>query len=189
MQAVYRGDDAGRDAILAERDPADVFEAAAVGDVAVLAALLDEGDGGVGDDFGGGLVGAVAVDGFTPLHLAAFFRHPDAVWLLLDRGAEVDAVAANLSRVRPLHSAVAGGDAEAIRLLVGAGADVNAVQQGGFTPLHAVAQHGDGAAVDLLLASGADPAARTDDGRDAADLATAAGHGALAARLASATAG
>lgn len=184
LQAVYRGDDAARDAILAERDPADVFEAAAVGDVAVLAALLDEGDGGVGTDFGGGLVGAVAVDGFTPLHLAAFFRHPDAVALLLDRGADVDAVAANATRVRPLHSAAAGGDAEAIRRLVEAGADVNAVQHGGYTPLHAVAQNGDEAAVHLLLSNGADRVARTDDGRDAAALAAAAGHAALAARLA-----
>ncbi|MDQ1711834.1 MAG: uncharacterized protein QOE45_1284 [Frankiaceae bacterium] len=183
LNALYRGDDAARDAVLAERDPADVFEAAAVGDVAVLAALLDEGDGGVGAGYGHALVGAVAVDGFTPLHLAAFFRHPDAAALLVDRGADVNAVAANDSRVRPLHSAAAGGDLATLRMLVGAGADVNAVQHGGFTALQAVAQHGDGAAVDLLLAHGADRAARTDDGRSAADLASAAGHAELAARL------
>jgi ankyrin repeat protein len=184
LNAVYRGDDAARDAILAERDPADVFEAAAVGDVARLAALLDEGDGGVGGDYGAGLVGAVSVDGFTPLHLAAFFRHPDAVALLIGRDADVDAVAANPMRVRPLHSAAAGGDPDAVRLLVEAGADVNAVQHGGYTPLHALAQHGDADGAALLLARGADAGARTDDGRTPADLAAAAGHAALAERLA-----
>jgi ankyrin repeat protein len=175
LNAVYRGDDAARDAILATRGPDSVFEAAAVGDAAALDRLLDADPP---------LVAAHADDGFTPLHLAAFFGHADAVRLLLGRGAPVDAVATNPSSVRPLHSAVAGRDAECVRLLVEAGADVNAVQHGGFTPLHAVAQHGDAASADLLLAAGADVSPRTADGRSAADFAREAGHAVLAERLA-----
>jgi ankyrin repeat protein len=174
LAAVYRGDDAARDAILAVRAPGDVFEAAAVGDVTRLAALLD---------LDPARTGAYAEDGFTPLHLAAFFGHPGAVRLLLDRGAPVNAVAANPSAVQPLHSAAAGRDLGCVRLLVEAGADVNARQHGGWTPLHAVAQHGDAETVELLLAAGATPAPAKDDGRTPADLARDAGHFTLAERL------
>ena len=170
LQAVYRGDAAARDAILARRGPEDAFEAAAVGDAERLRDLLDD-------------PGAVAPDGFTPLHLAAFFRHPEPVRLLIERGAPVNAVAANPTLLQPLHSAAAGGDAECVRLLVEAGADVNARQEGGFVPLHAAAQNGDEAALELLLAAGADPSAATDDGRTAADLARENGHDAIVARL------
>ncbi|HVF04726.1 MAG TPA: ankyrin repeat domain-containing protein [Frankiaceae bacterium] len=170
LQAVYRGDDATRDEILATRAPGTVFEAAAVGDVERLRELL-------GDP------AATADDGFTPLHLAAFFRHPDAVRFLLERGAPVNAVAGNPMRVQPLHSAAAAGDAECVRLLVEAGADVDARQEGGFVPIHASAQNGDEAAVERLLAAGADPSLATDDGRTAGDLAREAGHTAIADRL------
>ena len=170
LQAVYRGDDAERDRLLAERAPQTVFEAAAVGAVATLDALLTD-------------PGAVADDGFTALHLAAFFRHADAVRLLLERGAPVNVVASNAMRVQPLHSAAAGGDTECVRLLVEAGAGVDARQEGGFVPLHASAQNGDAAAVEALLAAGADPSAATEDGRTAADFAREAGHTLVVERL------
>lgn len=177
LQAVYRRDTEARDAILATRQAADVFEAAAVGDTARLGALID------GDP---SLVAAVAEDGFTPLHLAAFFGWSDAVRLLLARGAPLEAVAENPMRVRPLHSGAASGDTEIVRLLVDAGADVDATQEGGFTALHAVAQNGDDDGVELLLEAGASPDPRTDDGRTPEDLALAAGHRMLSARLAAA---
>ena len=96
---------------------------------------------------------------------------------------DVEAVSEDAMRVRPLHSAAAGGHTAVCRLLIERGADVNAVQRGSFTPLMAAAQNGDGELIEMLLAAGADPAARTDDGRSAADLARDAGHRTLAERL------
>jgi ankyrin repeat protein len=174
LQARYRGRLDAVEAILAADPPLDAFDAAALGRADVLAPALDA-DGGVAQARSG--------DGFTPLHLAAFFGHADTARLLLDRGADPAAVADNPMRVQPLHSAVAGRHGDLAALLVERGAPVNAAQHGGWTPLHAAAQHGDEALVDLLLGAGADPAAANDDGRTPADLADAAGHPTLAARL------
>jgi ankyrin repeat protein len=173
LRCLYRG---RRDlaAIVRSVDPPmDLADAAAVDDVAAMASLLVEGVE----------VDARTPDGFTALHLAAFFDAPHAAALLVRSGADVDAVADNATRVTPVHSAVAGRSTPVAVALVASGVDVDAVQQGGFTALMAAAQHGDDQLVDLLLASGADPGRLTQDGQSAADLAAAAGYGELAARL------
>jgi uncharacterized protein len=174
LQARYRGADEAVAAVLAAGAPLDAFDAAGVGKTERLASA-------VADD--PQVVHARSADGFTALHLAAFFGHVDAARLLLDHGADPAAVADNPMRVQPLHSAVAGRHAELTAMLVESGAPVNVAQRGGWTPLHAAAQHGDEGLVDLLLAAGADPGALADDGRSPADMAEAAGHPALAARL------
>jgi ankyrin repeat protein len=175
LEAVYRGDQARVEEVLASGPQLDIFEAAAVGRTERVAELLD------GDSE---LVSAWAEDGFTPLHLAAFFKHPDTARLLVERGALVDVVARNERiRVTPLQSAVAARQEETAALLLDRGADPNTQEAGGFTPLHAAAHHGDEPLVELLLAHGADPAAAADDGRTAADFARDAGHEGLAARL------
>ncbi len=168
------------DVLVAAGPPVDVFDAAGLGLAEQLAALLDERPE---------LVEATAADGFTPLQLASFFGHPDAVRLLLDRGAGVGAASANPNRLQALHSAAAGGHADVVRLLLEAGADPNARQQRGFTPLMAAAAGGDEALVQLLLDAGADPAARSDDGKGAADLAAERGHAELSERLRSLSSG
>ena len=176
LRALYEGRRADAEALAAARadDDLDVFEAAVTGRLGRLAALLAADPE---------LAGAVAPDGFTVLHLPCFFGPPDSVALLLRAGAPVDAVAANPMQVRPLHSAVAGRQTEAVRCLLACGADPDARQQGGWTALHAAAQHGDQAVADLLLACGADPASTNDGGEMPASLAARAGHDPLAARL------
>jgi ankyrin repeat protein len=142
----------------------DVFEAAALG----RAARVEEAVGADPE-----VVRAEAADGFTALHLAAFFGQLEVAAVLLEHGAAVDAEAGNPSHVQPLHSAAAGGHAAIAALLLERGADPNARQQGGFVPLHSAAARGDQVTARLLLEHGAEADARTDDGRRPIDLAPA----------------
>ena len=130
---------------------------------------------------------AFSPDGFTALHLAAFFGQPEMVRVLIEAGADVSAWTTNALANQPLHAAVAGPVHTRLpiaRLLVEAGAPVNERQSGGFTPLMAAAQNGDEELADFLLSHDADPSAKDDQGRSSADLAEAAGHQQLAKRLA-----
>jgi uncharacterized protein len=162
LVACYHRQDAARDALLDAGAHVGPLEAAALG-------RLDGLD-----------PHARGADGFTALHLAAFFGGAGAVEALLAAGADPDADDENPLRVRPLHSAVAARDREAVRALLQAGAHPDVRQQGGYTPLHGAAHAGDAELVRLLLAHGADPALTTDDGRDARALATGAAVAALA---------
>jgi len=139
--------------VLLEAEPElDVFDAAAAGDVERLTELLD------GDP---DLVGAWSEDGYTPLHLAAFFDRGKAVRLLLDRGADVGAVSKNDMKVQPLHSAVAADSRDVAAALLTAGADPNARQEGGFTPLMgAEEKEKEGDMVRLLMDHGAEESAQ-----------------------------
>ena len=154
-------------------DP-DVFEASATGEVGALERLLTEDPS---------RANAVAEDGFTPLGLAAFFRHRDALRLLLARGAEVNRASRNSQRVAPLHSAIAGGDEGIVADLLARGADVHARQDLGFTPLHNAAAEGNETIIRLLLDHGADRSAVSDSGATAEQIARERGHGAAAELL------
>jgi len=110
------------------------------------------------------LVYAMSGDGFTPLHLAAFFGQADAVRLLLARGAVVDRNGTGWMTGTPLHAAASGSHASVVRMLLAAGADPNNRQRHGYTPLHSAAANGDLEGVGVLLDAGADPAATNDDG-------------------------
>ena len=157
LEAVYRGDQAKADEILAANPELDVFEAAAVGKTERLGELLDDDPS---------LANAWADDGFQPLGLASFFGHVEAVRLLLERGAEVNSASRNEMKVMPLHSAAATGDPEKryelAKLLLEHGADPNARQQDAYTPLMEADQHGDERLRELLIEHGAEtpPAAR-----------------------------
>ncbi|MCG8407193.1 MAG: ankyrin repeat domain-containing protein [Phycisphaerales bacterium] len=174
MQALYRRRMDIVDVLLAAGAKLDAFEAAALGRVEAVTEILDANPG---------TVDARSPDGFTLLHLAAFFGRDDVVGLLLERGAAANAVSQNAMSLTALHSAASCGARGIMASLLDHGADPNARQQGGWTALHAVAKHGDLEAVDMLLARGSDPAVPSDDGKTALSLATESGHQAVAERL------
>lgn len=167
LTAVYHRQTAVARILLDRGAAPDVFEASAVGDVERVRALLSE-EPARANEF--------APDGFTPLGLASFFGHPAAARLLLASGADPNQAARNGTRVAPLHSAVAGGNAEIVRELLERGAEAGAHQEGGFTPLHTAAGEGREEMVRLLLARGADAVARADAGKTPVDLARERGH-------------
>lgn len=140
-----------------------IFEAAALGLVEDVAALLDQSRE---------LVNAYNVDGFQPLGLACFFDQPGAARILLARGAEINSASRNQQLVMPLHSAVAAANFDLVQLLISHGADVNARQQGGFTALHAAARSGLVQIVEALVAAGAELDAVTEQGLRPVDLAS-----------------
>jgi ankyrin repeat protein len=174
LLARYRFDRRIMDALLAADPDLDLFEAAALGRIDRLRERLDDDPGGVG---------RFSPDGFTALHLAAFFGKPEVARLLIAAGARVDTYTTNDFANQPLHAAAAGRHLEVCRVLLAAGADVDATQHGGYTPLHEAAQHGDAEMVELFLSAGADPSVLVAEGGSPADLAEAAGHHDVATRL------
>lgn len=126
---------------------------------------------------------AYSSDGWTVLHLAAFFGHTSLVNALLDAGAAVDVRSTNAMINTPLHAAVAGGKKDAAGALLARGADLNACQHGGWSPLHGAAQAGNRELVELLLANGAHVNARADNNQSPLDLALSKGHTEVAALL------
>lgn len=113
-------------------------------------------------------------DGFSALHLASFFGALEAAAILVEKGANVNIHAGNMSDLRPIHSACAAGQGAIVSLLLEAGAKPNVIQVGGYTPLMTAASLGNAPVVDMLLEYGADRAVKSDDNRTAADFAKAA---------------
>lgn len=177
MRARYRSDQACAQAILTALPDLDVFEAAAFGDLDRLTTVLQV-DPAAATSFSG--------DGFTPLHLAAFFGKREAVVLLLARGADVDARGRGWMTGTPLHSAASASHADVVALLLDAGAEPDARQTHGWTPLHAAARNGNLELVELLLGRDADPGAMNDEGASVLDLAEEGGDAAVTDRIVSA---
>ena len=71
--------------------------------------------------------------GIAPLHAAAAYNEPAVVALLLERGADIEALSA--FGHTPLHHAAIRGTPEVFELLLDRGADIKALDRGTFTPL------------------------------------------------------
>lgn len=162
LTALYRGRAESLGALLAAQPPVTPFEAVALGIDELVAAFVAEQPE---------LVTVFTPDGFTMLHMAAYFGHVTAATLLLDSGADVAAVSQDDAEGTPLHAAVAARHHGMAWLLLARGAPVNAQQGGGFSALHVAARFGDHPIVQLLIVNGADPWLQADNGKTAADLA------------------
>ena len=108
LVALYHGHRDLAAALFATGAQADAAVLAALGEVEALRAAL-ETDPEARD--------RRTPDGFQPLHLAAFFAREAALSLLLDRGADVDAIADQPARMRPIHAAAASRSAGPVMAL------------------------------------------------------------------------
>ena len=154
LQALYRGD-AATARELAREAELNVFEAAALGETARVRQLLNDDPT---------LANAFGADGFHPLGLACFFGHADSARVLLEHGAEVDALSKNEHiQTAAIHAAAASGETgadeatryELVKLVLDHGSDPNLPQPGGFRAIDAARQHGDARVEQLLKERGA----------------------------------
>jgi uncharacterized protein len=151
-----------------------LFEACAAGEVERVERLLADDAAALGHYSG---------DGWTPLHLAAFFGHAKIVEMLLARNPDVSARSRNPNGNTPLHAALAGNHKLVAGLLIGAGADVNGPDAQGWRPLHLAAANANLDSIKALVAQGADVAAANNEGLTALSLATEKNHREAAALL------
>lgn len=112
IQAFYRGDQEDARALLRPDSELPAYEAALFGRLDRLRELLPEA------------ANERSPDGFTALHLAIFGGDEEAVRLLLDAGADPNALAeAEIARVRPLGTAAFVKRDDLRDLLLDRGAD------------------------------------------------------------------
>ncbi len=117
LYALYNGKADLVEPILDANPALDAFDAAAVGRTRGLEELVEAEPE---------LARAWSPDGFTALHLAAFFGQEDAARLLLERGADPRTVSRHREiKVAPVQSAAAGGHDAIVRLLLASGAELD----------------------------------------------------------------
>lgn len=145
---------------------------------------------------------AFSLEGSTALHRSCYWGQTAVARLLLERGADPNAVTRDsFLEIAPLGCAVATPDIpnpsdsedvvlEMVTLLIANGADVNARRRDGLTALHGAAYRGHLRVLETLLANGADRGIRgyyglgPHAGQTAADVAAAQGQTAAATLLA-----
>ena len=157
-----------------------IFEACAAGEIERVERLLHESASGA---VGAPAVNDYSADGWTPLHLAAFFGHARIAELLIAHAADATAVSRNPNGNTPLHAALAGNHKFVAALLIGHGADVNAADAQGWRPLHLAAANNTMDALKQLIAQGADVQAQNGEAKTPLSLATEKNHREAAAFL------
>jgi len=117
MVAAYWGQAGLLDQLVAVSGDLDFWEAATVGATGRIRELVNQEPE---------LATAHSTDGFTALHLAVFFGHPETAQALIEAGADVSARTKNALDNQPLHAANASSNAQSrlasARALVEAGA-------------------------------------------------------------------
>ena len=157
-----------------------IFDACAAGELERVERLLEESASGA---VGAPGVNGYSGDGWTPLHLAAFFGHPKITEMLLAQDADVAARSRNSNGNTPLHAALAGDHKLVAGLLIGRGADVNAADANGWRPLHLAAANNNLDAINALIAQGADVTAANGEGLTPLSIAQEKNHREAAALL------
>jgi ankyrin repeat protein len=152
--AVYAGHKDIAEMLIASGVEPNIFEAAATGRVARVKELLKQNPE---------LVHAFSPDGWTALHLN--FGNLEIAKLLLDSGADINAVSKNKLTATPLQGSVVMKNLELAKLLLDRGANVSPRGEEGTTPLHESAGSGQLDLLKLLLERGADVNARDDAGK------------------------
>ena len=188
--AIHAAHFAGQSAAVAYLDGAglvrDPWLRAELGDLAGVRAALDSAPE---------LVHAFNAGGSTLLHAAAYWGQVDVAKLLVERGADVNAVTRDsFLHIHPLGSGVASPGVEGCpaesednvlaiaTLLLDAGAGVNNRRRDGLTALHTAGYRGHDRVARLLLERGADRSIRGHDsggahgGQSAAEMAEERGH-------------
>ncbi|MGR5939361.1 ankyrin repeat domain-containing protein [Bacillus pacificus] len=115
-------------------------------------------------------------DGWTLLHLAAYFWTKKLASFLLESGADIHIRAKNENENTPLQAAIANKQIELVAFLIEKGSDVNVIQSGGWTGLHEAALLGNEEIIVLLLKNGANKMIEKNDGKTAYDIALEKGH-------------
>jgi ankyrin repeat protein len=157
-----------------------IFEACAAGEIERVERLvLESASGAVGAPG----INDYSADGWTPLHLAAFFGHAKIVELLIAHRADVLARSRGSNGNTPLHAALAGNHKFVAGVLIGHGADVNAPDAQGWRPLHLAAANNNMDAIEALIAQGADVHAPNGEAKTPLSLATEKNHREAAALL------
>jgi ankyrin repeat protein len=128
-----------------------LHEACEQGDLEMVVQLLDAGASP-----------NVKAYGFTPLHAASACGAAEIASLLLERGAEIEALTD--AGVTPLMFAITENYPELVKLLLEHNARPDASMPGGWTGVHMSAGEGHGAVLKLLLAAGAPVDAPDDTG-------------------------
>ncbi|TPV42377.1 ankyrin repeat domain-containing protein [Bacillus dicomae] len=115
-------------------------------------------------------------DGWTLLHLAAYFGQKELASFLLESGADIHIRAKNENENTPLQAAIANKQNELVAFLIEKGSDVNVIQSGGWTCLHEAALLGNEEIIILLLKNGANKTIKKNDGKTAYDIALEKGY-------------
>src|SRR5437879_9762327 len=149
-------------------DALNLYEASTVGNARRLKTILGQSRVRVNE--------STPEEGFTPLSLAAFFGHPEAVTVLLEYGADVNLKPTSRFANTAVDAAVSGDHADVVRILLAAGANPNVRSEANYTTLHKAAVHGNLEVVRMLLDHGADVSAVRDGGHTPLDDAREKGH-------------